>query len=158
MNYIHYMPTSTDILILDRLLELSIMLTKDMDGEFARQGLTLARTHLLWELHLRGPVKQRELAAALDVSPRNVTALVDALVASDHVAREAHPSDRRAFLIMLTSAGREVAQRMAEGRRQLAAHLMNDLPARDRAATARVLEQAVIRLRSETNREGNDHD
>lgn len=158
MNYIHNMPQSTDILILDRLLELSIMLTRDMDGEFARQGLTLTRTHLLWELHVRGPVKQRELAAALDVSPRNVTALVDALVASDHVAREAHPGDRRAFLITLTPTGSEVAQRMAEGRRQLAAHLVSDLPARDRAATARVLEQAVIRLRSVTNREDDNHD
>lgn len=127
-------------------------------AQFARQGLTLTRTHLLWELHQRGPVKQRELAAALDVSPRNVTALVDALVASDHVAREAHPEDRRAFLIMLTPTGKEVAAQMAEGRRQLAAHLMSDLPARDRAVTARVLEQAVSRLRRLTNREESDHD
>ena len=48
-------------------------------------------------------------SATLDVTPRNVTGLLDALEASGHAARTAHPTDRRASLVTLTNAGQAVA-------------------------------------------------
>ena len=132
--------------LLDQLLALSIMLQKDMTTKLGQDGLTVARTHLVWELHHRGPVTQQTLAAALEVTPRNVTSLVDALVASGHVSRDPHPDDRRAFLITLTERGARSAAAMAEDHQQLARDLFATVPGDDLAATGRVLDRAQHRL------------
>jgi DNA-binding MarR family transcriptional regulator len=115
---------------LDRLLELTVLLNDDMTRALAREGLTVARTHLLWVLHQQGPCTQRALADALKVTPRNVTGLVDGLVDDGHVSREPHPTDRRATLVTLTPAGLSLMDGMARGREELAARLFGGLPAR----------------------------
>ena len=80
---------------LNRILELTVLLGRDMTDSLAREGLTDSRAHLLWQLQQRGPCTQRTLAADLHVTPRTITALVDGLVATGFVTREPHPSDRR---------------------------------------------------------------
>src|SRR5918993_821261 len=90
---------------LDQVLELVVLLNEDMTRSLARIGLTSARAHVLWELHHRGPTTQRVLADALQVSPRNVTGLVDGLVETGFVTREPHPGDRRATLVSFTEHG-----------------------------------------------------
>ena len=87
---------------LDRILELTVLLGQDMAEHLAREGLTESRAHLLWQLQQRGPCTQATLAAGLHVTPRTITALVDALVATGFVTREPHPSDRRAALVTFT--------------------------------------------------------
>ncbi len=67
--------------------------------------LTYPRLRLLEALHSGGPAKMAELALQLGISPRNMTALVDALEEAHMVARRPHPRDRRATLIELTPAG-----------------------------------------------------
>lgn len=47
-------------------------------------------------------VLQRDLVRALGVSSPSVTALVDRLVASGHVTRQPHPTDRRAVVVVPT--------------------------------------------------------
>lgn len=138
------MASSTELL--DQLLALSIMIDKDLTATLGKDGLTLARTHLLWELHRSGPVTQQRLAAVLEVSPRNVTALVDGLVASGHVTRDRHPEDRRAFLITLTEHGSAAMAAMAVQHEEFAEALFGPISARDRAATARALDHARTRL------------
>lgn len=98
----------------DQVLELVTLLNRDMRLSFERDGLTEARAHLLWVLR-GGPVTQRELADALAVTPRNVTGLVDGLVATGYVAREPHPTDRRAVLVTLTDAGTTLLTSMVDG-------------------------------------------
>ena len=71
------------------------------------EGLTSARVHLLWVLGTTGPSTQQALAHALEVTPRNVTGLVDGLVASGHVTREPHEGDRRRTQVTVTASGRE---------------------------------------------------
>lgn len=149
MNYAQSM-ASTDTAapgdLLNRLLSLTMMLTKDMAVQLGREGLTPARTHLLLELHRRGPVTQQTLAVALQVSPRNVTSLVDGLVESGHASRDRHPDDRRAFLITLTVRGQEAAEAMDRDHAQLADDLFGALPTADRDAAARTLAHAEDRL------------
>jgi hypothetical protein len=70
---------------------------RDATQALGALDLTPSRAHLLWELGQRGPVTQQVLAA-LRVTPRAMTGLVDALVASGLVTREPHPNDRRAAL------------------------------------------------------------
>lgn len=105
---------------LDQVLELAILINDDMTRSLERDGLTPTRAHLLWELHRRGRSTQRALAEALDVSPRNITGLVDALVATGFVTREPHPTDRRATLVSFTEHGARIAKALDVGREQLA--------------------------------------
>ena len=56
----------------------------------------------------------------LDVSPRNITGLVDALVATGFVTREPHPTDRRATLVSFTEHGARTVKALDVGREQLA--------------------------------------
>jgi DNA-binding MarR family transcriptional regulator len=113
---------------LDRILELTVLLGRDMTDSLAREGLTDSRAHLLWQLQQRGPCTQRTLAADLHVTPRTITALVDGLVATGFVTREPHPSDRRATLVTFTERGRTTAQALLDGHRRLARQLFADLP------------------------------
>jgi DNA-binding MarR family transcriptional regulator len=115
---------------LGQVLELAILLNDDMTRALARDGLTVARTHLLWELHRRGPSTQRVLADALGVSPRNITGLVDGLVATGFVTREPHPGDRRATLVSPTAHGTRTASRMEEERAHLAELLFSTMSER----------------------------
>ena len=91
--------------VFDRLLEIALLIQDDLADFFTGTDLTTARTHLLWELHRLGPSTQRALARTLNVTPRNVTGLVDALEANGFVDRRPHPTDRRATLVTLTELG-----------------------------------------------------
>jgi DNA-binding MarR family transcriptional regulator len=71
----------------------------------ASDGLTLPRLKLLDRLHCQGPAMMRTLADELDLSPRNMTALVDGLETEALVARRPHPTDRRATMVELTTDG-----------------------------------------------------
>ncbi|HEU4515458.1 MAG TPA: MarR family transcriptional regulator [Nocardioidaceae bacterium] len=113
---------------LDRVLELAVLINADMSRDLAERGLTESRTHLLWVLLQQGPCTQRELADALRVSPRNVTGLVDALVATGFVTRGTHPTDRRATLVQFTEHGAKVAQGLAQDHQALARSLFRGMP------------------------------
>ena len=113
---------------LGRVLELVVLLNNDMTHSLGRDGLTVSRAHVLWELLQRGPATQRVLADALDVSARNITGLVDGLVATGFVSREPHPTDRRATLVSFTEHGAAVTKGMEQGQQELAHLLFADLP------------------------------
>lgn len=139
---------------LDQLLELVVLLNDDMTRSLARDGLTVSRAHLLWELRQRGPTTQRVLADALSVSARNVTGLVDGLVATGFVTREPHPSDRRATLVSFTEHGAAIAQEMAQGQRELADLLFADLPPELFACFVQGLGKVLHRLRDRHRADG----
>ncbi|GLW08276.1 hypothetical protein Misp01_34060 [Microtetraspora sp. NBRC 13810] len=114
-------------LALGRTLELAVLLHDDIARSLAAEGLTRSRAHLIRELHRRGPVRQRVLAHALDVSARNITGLVDALVTTGFVTREPHPTDRRVILVTLTEKGARMAEEMDRDRRELARALFSGM-------------------------------
>jgi DNA-binding MarR family transcriptional regulator len=113
---------------LDRILELTVLISRDMADCLARQGLTESRAHLVWQLQQRGPCTQAALAADLHVTPRTITALVDGLVDTGFVTREPHPSDRRATLVTFTERGHATAQALVDSHRRLARQLFAGLP------------------------------
>jgi DNA-binding MarR family transcriptional regulator len=113
---------------LDRILELTVLISRDATESLDRQGLTVSRAHLMWQLQQRGPCTQATLAADLQVTPRTITALVDGLVATGFVTREPHPSDRRAALVTFTERGRAAARALVDDHRRLARQLFGDLP------------------------------
>ena len=132
--------------VLDRVLHLATLVQADL-GRFEReQGLTTSRVHLLWVLGASGPSTQQSLATALDVTPRNVTGLVDGLVASGHVTREPHPGDRRATLVTPTELGTRTIEDLVSSHADLAQQLFGDVPDARLAAFAEVLEETTSRF------------
>lgn len=103
-------------------------LGEDLQRGLESLGLTPARATVVWEVHRRGPITQRALAGHLDVTPRNVTGLVDGLEQGAFVTREPHPTDRRAILVTLTDRGREIAEGFVAGHAELAGQLFDALP------------------------------
>lgn len=122
------------------------VLDEDMARANAVLGLTPARTHLLWELGQRGPVPQRVLAAALKVTPRAVTGLVDALVAQELVTREAHPTDRRATLVTLTARGEALVDQLKRDHKTLARALFASMPDAEFESFSQSLAGVIDRL------------
>lgn len=145
-----------DVRVLDRLLEITVLLNKDMTHALGEIGLTTARTHLLWELHRLGQSTQQTLATALAVSARNVTGLVDALESTGFVSRRPHPSDRRATLVGLTELGVETMTRMRRERDQLAQQLVAGLGASEVERLAKGLDAVAARLRDLATAERGD--
>jgi DNA-binding MarR family transcriptional regulator len=150
VKYIHYMQEPTAV---DQVLELVSLLQRDMAHSFAQEGMTEARSHVLWVLQ-DGPVTQRVLAETLRVTPRNITGLVDGLVATGHVVRRPHPTDRRATLVDLTDVGAALLASMVDGYAELHEVLFGGLSERQLATFRRTLGQIVQRLRARLEEEG----
>jgi DNA-binding MarR family transcriptional regulator len=118
----------THVAALDRVLELVVLLNDDMTQSLARDGLTVSRARVLWELRQRGPTIQRDLADVLKVSARTITGLVDGLVATGLLTRQPHPTDRRATLVTFTEHGARTAEAMNRGQQELAHMLFAGMP------------------------------
>ena len=114
----------------------------------ARVGdaLSYSRMRLFCELHDVGPQRMADLASALDVTPRNVTTLVDGLERDGFVRRRPHPTDRRATVIELTDAAHGAVVRSVE--HQAAIRLLFEtLAPADRATLIRLIGDLESRMR-----------
>lgn len=85
------------------------------DGILGRFGLTFARFEVLTLLSFtrEGRLPMGKLGARLQVHPASVTSAVDRLERQGYVRREAHPTDGRATLAVLTEEGRAAAAEAA---------------------------------------------
>ena len=104
---------------LSQLFLVTTLMSADMQRGLLERGLTLTRAQVLWFLGEAGRMTQRELAEELKVTPRNVTTLIDALEETGFVRRTAHPTDRRAAVIVLTPKGQKSFARLQSERPNL---------------------------------------
>ncbi len=132
--------------VLDTLLAISRVLEADQERELDRRGLTVPRTHLMWILFHGGPATQIHLAEALEVTPRYVTTLVDALDVTGLARREPHPTDRRAVLVHLSERGRSIMETMDAEHTELGAALIEGLDDETVQAAVRALDHVRGRL------------
>ena len=82
----------------------------------------------------------------MQTTPRNVSALVDALSAAGYVTRSAHPTDRRAVLVALTEPARKMMQRMQADHLDLSKKLLESVSEEDRPAFERGVAAVLGRL------------
>lgn len=116
---------------LSQLFLVTTLMSADMQRGLVERGLTQSRAQVLWILGDAERTTQRELAAELKVTPRNVTALVDALEGTGFVRRTAHPTDRRATVVVLTPKGQKSVTRLRSEVAEFADLLFGDLSERD---------------------------
>ena len=112
--------------------------------------LTHARIRLLYALHCHGPQIMSDLSEELEVSPRNITTLVDALERDELVRRRPHPTDRRATFIELTPRGAEGCHEMYTEYAGAVSELFAELSEGDQRELLRIVQV----LRSALQREG----
>jgi DNA-binding MarR family transcriptional regulator len=129
------------------LIAVTGLMNADMRRGMVRYGLTEARVRVVWELgHVRDLMTQRQLADALDVSPRNITTLIDSLEITGFVSRTAHPSDRRAIVVVLTPKGRQSFSRLDADMTEFADKLLGDLGREDLDTFRRILDSVGAHL------------
>jgi DNA-binding MarR family transcriptional regulator len=101
-----------------------------------------SRMRLLCELDRDGPQRMADLASALDVTPRNVTTLVDGLEREGIVRRR----DRRATVIELTDSARGAVERSMRHEAAIR-ELFETLAPADRATLIRLIGDLESRMR-----------
>jgi len=132
--------------ILDRAFLLSEQLAGLFGNAAAEYGLTFPRLQVLFVLGHEGESMQRELAYHLDCSPRQITALVDALVESGHVVRTTPPEDRRVRLVSLTEKSRVIVDEVLAARVALADELFEGVDDDELQAFGAISERLIVRL------------
>ena len=84
-----------------------------LDRRLEPLGLTGGEVNALACLRAGEPVALRDLVAATGQRPSTLTGVVDRLERRGLVAREPHPTDRRAFWVTPTPEGRRAITRVA---------------------------------------------
>ncbi|RYE73630.1 MAG: MarR family transcriptional regulator [Myxococcales bacterium] len=101
--------------------------------------ITPAQTRALRTIVGTPSLRLSGVASALGIAPRSATEVVDALESRGWVRRAPDPDDRRAVVVLPTDAGRELADRLAVVRRQVADEMLADFSDSDRRQLDRLL-------------------
>jgi DNA-binding MarR family transcriptional regulator len=124
----------------DQLLGLSRRLHRAHRRLMEPLGVTPAQARLLRTLaHCEEPPRMADLAQRLDVVPRAVTTLVDALEERELLRRTQDPHNRRVIRIELLEAGAATVRELRRARRTAAAELLGPLDDGQRAALTALL-------------------
>ncbi|WP_329141341.1 MarR family transcriptional regulator [Streptomyces sp. NBC_01476] len=139
----------------DQLLTLSRRLHRSQRELMEPLGITPAQARLLRVLaHCEEPPRMADLARRLDVVPRAITTLVDALEERELVRRVPDPHNRRVIRIELREAGEQALQHLRQARRTAAADLLGPLSDEQRASLTALL---AVLDEAEPGRRGGHH-
>jgi len=105
----------------------------------AAEETTIAQYRALVVLASRGPQRMVDLAAALEVAPSTAGRMCDRLVRKGLIRRHRARTDRRAVLVSVTPAGRQVVDQATARRRALIEDILARLPASRQHAVAQAL-------------------
>ena len=105
----------------------------------AAEETTIAQYRALVVLASRGPQRMVDLAGALDVAPSTAGRMCDRLVRKGLIRRHRARADRRAVLVSVTSAGREVVDQATARRRALIGEILSRLLVSQQHAVAEAL-------------------
>ncbi|HEY7047059.1 MAG TPA: MarR family transcriptional regulator [Jatrophihabitantaceae bacterium] len=103
--------------------------THALAAHVADLGLTPAEINALANLAGSRPRTVSELGQLIGSPPTTLTSVLDRLERRGHVARNPHPSDRRALVVELTPSGRRAAASIRRAIGRLETHLLGRLDA-----------------------------
>ncbi|MEU2560785.1 MarR family transcriptional regulator [Streptomyces longispororuber] len=131
----------SDGLLAEQLLRLTRRLHRIQKRHLEPIGITPAQSRLLRTLaHCDTPPRMADLAQRLEVVPRAVTSLVDALETSGLVRRAPDPTNRRVIRIELTEGGHEALRLLHGARRAAAEDILAPLDTAQRAQLGGLLD------------------
>jgi DNA-binding MarR family transcriptional regulator len=122
-------PPSVAFLVSRLGLEVGTRLAKDLSP----LGIEPRHFGLLRTLAMSEGQSQRAIGQALDIHPNRMVALVDDLERLRVVQRRPHPTDRRAYALVLTDKGKRVLQKAFEVAFKIENDLCADLEPAQRA-------------------------
>ncbi|CAL9375013.1 putative HTH-type transcriptional regulator YusO [Streptomyces sp. enrichment culture] len=136
----------SDGLLAEQLLRLTRRVHRIQKHHLEQRGLgiTPAQSRLLRTLaHWGSPPRMADLAERLEVVPRAVTTLVDALEAGGTVRRVPDPDNRRVIRIELTDDGRAALRELRAARRSAAEEILAPLTEDQREALGGLLDTLI---------------
>jgi DNA-binding MarR family transcriptional regulator len=134
----------TDAPLAEQLLRITRRMHRAQKRHLEPLGLTPAQSRLLRTVtHFPEPPRMADLAQRLEVVPRAVTTLVDALEANGSVRRVPDPANRRVVRIELTDAGRSTLKALRSARRAAAEDILAPLTAEQRRVLGELLSDLV---------------
>src|SRR5262245_10639348 len=114
-------------------------LTRHATRSIEALDMCLSDFAILEALLHKGPQSVKELGRRIDLTSGSMTAAIDRLEARRLVARADHATDRRAWVINLTAAGRTVITRVFAGHQDAMERAMSGLSNTDRATLTDLL-------------------
>lgn len=116
------------------------------DALHADLGMTASLRAVLETLHARDAQTVPQIAEAKSVSRQHIQKIVDALLATRHVALRANPDHKRSPLVALTAKGRAAFEAMQAREAALAAALARDQAPAQIAEAIAALERLAASL------------
>ena len=118
-----------------------------LETPLGEPGLSTAEGHLITYLNSYAPASIGELVRVFGIKQSTFTSMLDRLEQAGLIRREMNPGDRRSFLIHITDAGREMAERSTRALEALEAEIRARIGDRDLEGF-----QAVMRAIEEVTR------
>ena len=118
--------------LVDAFTELGPAWVRWVNACLPTENVSFARMRVLTELYCEGDLTMTDIANHLDVSPRRVTDLVDALAVDGLVERKANPLDARSTVVAITPSGKVQHQVGWEQHRNSVGLAFTDLTAQQR--------------------------
>lgn len=125
----------------------SRQITVYLEDPANQPSLSTAEAHLLTYLRGYAPAAIGELVRVFGIKQSTFTSMLDRLEQAGLIRRELNPGDRRSFLIHITDAGREMAERSTRALEALEAEIRARIGDRDLEGF-----QAVMRAIEEVTR------
>lgn len=100
-------------------------------------NLTVPQVKSMFFIGNEGATNLTKLAAALDVTPANVTGIIDRLVEHDLVSRQENPDDRRSSTLRVTEKGENTIANLRERRISHTTEILSNLKTDDLNAILR---------------------
>jgi MarR family transcriptional regulator for hemolysin len=122
---------------------------REIDQDLHRFGLTEATWRPILMLGmLAPPVRQTDLARALDIEAASLVRLLDVLERQGLIERAADIRDRRSNLISITESGARIYRQVYEACEAISSRLLGAVSAQERALCETVfdrIEQALVK-------------
>ena len=91
-------------------------------------GISFSQAHVLRTLaRASAPMRMSEIARAIEIVPRAVTAIVEALESKGLVRREIDTQDRRFVIVVLTSTAQGLLSELARARSEASAIMFGNM-------------------------------
>ena len=134
--------------LLDEMSSFNRKLRTFFDARVGEQGLTLARTRVLFALSRRGSLTQKQLAEELEIETPTLVRVLDGMEKQNLIERREEAGDRRAKRIHMTPEGEATAATVNATAADLRKRITTDISSEDIATTLKVVRSLISNIQA----------